>query len=253
MKWNLKSPERGDIVRIKTGNIYHYGIFVSNSEIIQFGLAPIARPGVPDCDIEVCASDIITFACGNRVEVGECENPTEASKRRTPEQTVKSAREGLGQKGYNLIHNNCEHFAYLCAMGERYCSQTMNVRELFKNFPIVDIYVTTEKDSDTESALVQYAINRSFGKKPNDAALEYSGGVWSSSICKIKTAKHDGLVAVCVSRGEIELMLSPSSASPDTADNGVWTKSSETDGICYTVAVKTATVQRVRFYNNVSI
>ena len=58
MKWTLKTPASGDMVRVKAGSIYHYGVFVSESEIIQFGLAPVARQGLKDTDIEVCCSDV---------------------------------------------------------------------------------------------------------------------------------------------------------------------------------------------------
>ena len=69
MKWEMISPNSGDMVRVKSGRIYHYGVFVSDSEVIQFGLAPIARQGLKDSDIEVCASDVDTFLQGGFLEV----------------------------------------------------------------------------------------------------------------------------------------------------------------------------------------
>ena len=253
MKWVVRSPKFGDMIRIKAGNIYHYGIYSSDEEVIQFGLAPIARVGVPDKDIEVCISDIGAFACDQTIEVGECENTVERIKRRSPELTVESAKAALGQKGYSIIHNNCEHFAYTCATGERFCSQTLGVRELFKNFPIVDVYVTTEKNQKTERELIEYAINRSFGKKPGDAGLEMIDGAWSSSICKIALARYDGLIAFCLSRADISLELSSPIDGDIAISDGEWKKNAQTDGIDHSITVKTATPQRVRLYNSLNI
>lgn len=252
MKWIVRSPEFGDMIRIKSGNIYHYGIFASETEVIQFGLAPDRQLNIPNSEIEVCTSDFEEFSRGETVEVGVCENPTEAAKRRSPSVTVETARAALGQRGYSIIHNNCEHFAYICATGERFCSQTVGARELFRNFPIVDVYVVLEKSCDTERALIEYALNRSFGKKPNDANLRLVNGLWEASVCKIAVAKHDRLIAVCVSRGDIELELS------DEIDNAVtdsswWRKNTETCEIRHSVSIKTATPQRVRLYNSLNI
>ena len=252
MKWIVRSPEFGDMVRIKAGNIYHYGIFASETEIIQFGLAPDRQLNIPNSEIQVCTSDFKEFSRGENVEVGVCENPTEAAKRRSPTATVEAARAALGQRGYSIIHNNCEHFAYTCATGERFCSQTVGVRELFRNFPIVDVYVVLEKSCNTERALIEYALNRSFGKKPSDVNLQFTDGSWQASVCKIAVAKHRRLIAVCVSRGDIELELSDTLENT-ASDDSWWRKNTETCDISHSVSVKTANPQRVRLYNTLNI
>ena len=45
MKWSLISPTPGDMIRVKTGSLYHYGVYVSDDEVIQFGLAPSLTVG----------------------------------------------------------------------------------------------------------------------------------------------------------------------------------------------------------------
>lgn len=70
MKWELIEPKKGDIIRVKTGSIYHYGIYASDDEIIQFGLNPVSRVGVADADISVCSSCIDDFLVGGFLEVG---------------------------------------------------------------------------------------------------------------------------------------------------------------------------------------
>ena len=61
MKWELSDPKSGDIIRVKIGEIYHYGIFVSEEQVIQFGLPPNVRKDIKDQDIEVCSSNIDVF------------------------------------------------------------------------------------------------------------------------------------------------------------------------------------------------
>ena len=43
MKWQLTQPVAGDMIRVKLGSIYHYGVFVSEEEVIQFGLLDTLR------------------------------------------------------------------------------------------------------------------------------------------------------------------------------------------------------------------
>lgn len=45
----------------------------------------------------------------------------------TPEETVKRAYSEIGKKGYNLLVNNCEHFAIWCKTGKRESYQVKNL------------------------------------------------------------------------------------------------------------------------------
>ena len=252
MKWVSRSPVFGDMIRVRAGQIYHFGIYASDEEVIQFGLAPIARPNVPDRDVEVCVSNIAAFCCGNELEVGECDTDMERKVRRTPEQTVGSARERIGEKNYSIIHNNCEHFAYKCATGSPFCSQTLNVREMFRAFPIVDLYIIKERED--ERALLEYAINRSFGKKPQDAALECVDGAWRSSACKIAVARGCGALVMCISRADVSLELDGIADGDEYgARDGVWIGKITLDGISFKAKIHTATPERVRTYTNINL
>lgn len=237
MTWALRSAERGDMVRVKCGSIYHYGVFVSEDEIIQFGLAPSQRQGVKACDVEVCASDVDLFLGGGFLEVAVLDRK-EAKKRRKVEDTVRMARERLGEKGYHILYNNCEHFAYECVTGERYCSQTDTVRSLFKSMPILDLYtarlpadatigrlsvkaVDEELEAITdvgekqrryfEWRLLEYGLERSLGLKlAKIKPYRDESGEWRSDSCffAFSQGKRDGLVAVAVSRAKVALALS---------------------------------------------
>ena len=118
MKWMPTDAQSGDMVRIQIGTLFHYGVFVSEDEVIQFGWPPVPEYADRNEDIAVCAVDIDAFSCGRIVEVAVLDRK-ERKTRIPPEQTVKTARARIGTGGYNMIHNNCEHFAYECVFGEK--------------------------------------------------------------------------------------------------------------------------------------
>ena len=115
MEWTVNSPKSGDIIRTKVTFYHHYGIFINESRIIQFGLPDNVY--TPAEEIKVLATDIYTFLQGGELEVGK---PTrqELKNMRSPEEIVKLAESRLGQGGYDILHNNCEHFVNECAFGE---------------------------------------------------------------------------------------------------------------------------------------
>lgn len=126
MRWVEKTPVFGDIIRTKVQFYHHYGIFVSDEEVIQFGLPN--DPLQAAADIKVLTSDVQTFLQGGEIEVAEPEGPMK-KKLRTPEQIVSLARQRLGEGGYDILHNNCEHFVNECAFGEASSSFLQGVRE----------------------------------------------------------------------------------------------------------------------------
>ncbi len=230
MKWELKNPSSGDMVRVKLGGIYHYGVFVSEDEIIQFGLAPSARAMLKDSEIEVCVSNVDDFLIGGFLETATLDKK-ENKKRRKPKETVAFARARLGEKGYNILYNNCEHFAYECVMGEKRCEQADTVRNLFKNMPISDVYlakIPSETGEDTlypqarqdevdactndkvkrqkyyAWKLLEYALNRTFGYKMSNLVFEKTKrGKWTTPSCFFSISHSENAVAVAVSRREI--------------------------------------------------
>lgn len=229
MRWLLKEPKSGDIIRVKTGSIYHYGVYVSDSEVIQFGLPPCARQHLSDADIEVCSSDVTDFLVGGFLEVGE--NEKKDKKRFSPKKTVEKARSRLGEKGYHILYNNCEHFAYECYNGEKYSFQTESIRQLFRSIPVVDVYVAeipqTEvigkliprsRQKEIESVanfdkkrekyfvwkLLEYALKKSFSKEISKVKLKKnSSGKWVCSDCFFSLTHSERAVCVAVSNSSV--------------------------------------------------
>ena len=274
MKWQLTQPVAGDMIRVKLGSIYHYGVFVSEEEVIQFGLAPSARPTLKDSDIEVCASDIDAFLCGGFLEVAEFDR-AEKKKNRRSKDAVAFARENMGKRGYHILYNNCEHFAYECVMGERYCSQTDLVRSLFKSLPVLDLYTlylpselpigsigVKEIDAEIDAIpddkqklvcylewkLFEYGAERSLGLKLSKLKLARDkNGAWSAEPCKLAflSSENEGFVAVAVSRAAVDLSLGNSESDGKSV--------SVTLGNSSIVTVHSDTPDKLRIYDNIKL
>lgn len=114
MKWRQADPKPGDPVRAKVSFYYHYGIFVSESSVIQFGLPD--DPGRPGARIRVLSTDVYTFLHGGTLEVGQPDR-TERKTLRPAGEVIAAAQSRIGEGGYDLLQNNCEHFIYACLFG----------------------------------------------------------------------------------------------------------------------------------------
>lgn len=125
MEWTVDTPRRGQIVRTRVKFYHHYGIFVSEDRVIQFGLPDaIDRLGE---DIRVIATDVSTFLQGGELEVAKPDRQ-ERKVMGSPDEIVAMAESRLGEGGYDILHNNCEHFVNECAFGEHRCSFLQDVR-----------------------------------------------------------------------------------------------------------------------------
>ncbi len=126
MEWVIKKAKKGDIIRIKFKFYYHYGIFIDEENVIQFGLCD--NQGINPEDIAVISTDIKTFCNGTPVETAVL-SVKERLQRKSVKEIVETAQNAIGQKGYNILHNNCEHFVNKCVFGEAKSEFLNNARE----------------------------------------------------------------------------------------------------------------------------
>lgn len=133
MKWTPDQFKPADIIRIRTGSVYHYGIFVSEDEVIQFGYPPLPEYADKNSPPLVCSVDIDTFCCGRIAERAELDR-AERKKRFDTQKIIENARARIGEGGYNIIHNNCEHFVNECVFGEKRSEQEEEVRRKWRLF-----------------------------------------------------------------------------------------------------------------------
>ena len=88
IEWMEKAPVYGDLIRTKVRFYYHYGIFVSESQVVQFGLPD--DPMRPAADVKVLVSDVYTFLQGGDLEVAVPDRKTAKQMRKPAEITLSS-------------------------------------------------------------------------------------------------------------------------------------------------------------------
>lgn len=132
MKWKMKQPATGDMIRVRVGSMYHYGIYLSDDEVIQFGLPPIDGAVRNSEDVKVLVTDVDIFHCGNFLETAEL-GFFEKRKARKAEEIAAYARSRIGSGDYDILKNNCEHFAYECVFRKGRSIQSENAENMLQN------------------------------------------------------------------------------------------------------------------------
>lgn len=120
------------MIRARIGALYHYGIYISDSEVIQFGFPPVNGTPRNADEVKVVSTDVDAFRCDNFLEAAEL-GFFEKRKARPAEKRIEYARSCVGKGGYDLLDNNCEHFAYECVFGKGRSSQSEKAKNLLGN------------------------------------------------------------------------------------------------------------------------
>ena len=118
-KWQLIDPYPGSHIRTKMGEIYHHGIYIGNDEVVQFGMPSEFMQDHKK--IKVLRSNMKDFLVGF-LEV-RVYTKKELKEKRSDEEIVRIALLRVGEGNYNLLKNNCEHFAYECTFGVKKSDQ----------------------------------------------------------------------------------------------------------------------------------
>lgn len=124
----MTALQPGDILYVKRTGYRHFGIYAGNQQVIHYYKEknPLVSDGIISettlADFQgisdtiyvlnsTTQSDpplfdwIVRRLLGDDIELY------------SPEETVARARSKLGERGYNLLLNNCEHFALWCKTG----------------------------------------------------------------------------------------------------------------------------------------
>jgi hypothetical protein len=136
--------EKGDVIFARRIVYRHYGIYAGKNMVIHY--AGKENPVRPKITVEETTLD--EFSKGDPVYV--IQFPKKADFLYSPGKTLKRAKSCIGRTDYNLVSNNCEHFAYWCKTGRHESSQVKDVCErLFnKRFELDEL-----KDEITGKAL----------------------------------------------------------------------------------------------------
>ena len=145
-------PKNGDVIRVNRGLYSHYGVYAADSNhVIHY----TGATGPDDFNGIVRETTLEEFLNGaeNFTVCNFPEHPQNFPAKRNAkglvkilqliriikminyhlysgEETVERARSRLGEGGYNLALNNCEHFAVWCKTGVKDSSQVNNILDV---------------------------------------------------------------------------------------------------------------------------
>ena len=149
-------PQNGDVIRVNRGLYSHYGVYVADSNhVIHY----TGATGPNDFNGIVRETTLAEFLNGAEnftvchfpehpqniplaygvKGVGKIIRLIRIMKMTdyhlySGEETVNRARSKLGEGGYNLVLNNCEHFAVWCKTGVKDSSQVNNILDMLAQF-----------------------------------------------------------------------------------------------------------------------
>ena len=148
------SPKHGDVLRVNRGLYSHYGVYAEGGHVIHYTGANgpndfngIVREtsleeflnGSQDYDVctfpETPDNLTRTLPAGHDHQLYQLWQAVKSQRLKgyhlySGDETVRRARSKLGQGGYNLAFNNCEHFAVWCKTGIRDSSQVNHILDI---------------------------------------------------------------------------------------------------------------------------
>ena len=207
--WVKKKPSKGDYIRACRGLYSHHGIYVSDDEVIHFtgreddSILDWSKP-------EVISSDLDYFLKGDILEVKEYIDD-ELQDLYPVDHIVEYARACLGDKGYNLIFNNCEHFANTCTLGRFRSKQVENVfSSLFdkgtvvyggRNMGLFDIIGNIFGRKSSEGTRSTSSTNTTYNYEPDKVKIAQI-----EQETKIRLAEMDKERVELIKNSQIELL-----------------------------------------------
>ena len=113
--WEITPLYPGAHIRVKCDQYFHHGIYIGNNEVVQFGL-PYEVYSDPK-QVRVLRSPLTDF-CEDITTIEVYQFTIEELNEKKPdEKIIEEALSHVGEGGYSIIRNNCEHFANKCVFG----------------------------------------------------------------------------------------------------------------------------------------
>ena len=106
--------QAGDIIVANRFFYKHYGVYAGDGQVIHY------TSGSGDFGSDACVREtsLEQFAEGKECSVLQFKESRGRTKPFSSSETLRRARSRLGEKSYNLVFNNCEHFVLWCKLGK---------------------------------------------------------------------------------------------------------------------------------------
>lgn len=131
----------GTHIMVKRLGYTHHGIYIGNNKVIHYsGFHSFGKKG------KIQETSLKDFADGSIVKEYEFKHLIRG-KSFNPEEIIRRAKSRLNEDNYNLVFNNCEHFANWCTHGDDFSAQASGMAEhnvrngkyLATGFDLIDI------------------------------------------------------------------------------------------------------------------
>jgi hypothetical protein len=104
----------------------HYGVYIGNGKVIH--VAPLEGQEISMENGVIHETTVERFLNGRALKID-----TNIEKNFSDNEIVQRARSRLGEKGYDLLTNNCEHLARWCVTGENISYQVIKKKKKIEN------------------------------------------------------------------------------------------------------------------------
>jgi hypothetical protein len=98
----------------------HYGVYIGNNKVIHF--APYEGTEISPQNGIIHETSLDKFLNGRELKIAH-----DIDIKYSEREIINRANSRIGEKGYNLFTNNCEHFARWCVTGENVSYQIDNL------------------------------------------------------------------------------------------------------------------------------
>ena len=138
-QWKATEPFYGDHIKVNRFGYTYYGIYISKREVIHF--ASRDNDGLHNWKKnQIISTSLEEFSRGRKVWVRQY-TMFEARRLNGNQEIVTTAQQFLGQDGYHLFLNNCEHFCNFCTFEIAYSKQVFNWTFALKHFLLSNRYI----------------------------------------------------------------------------------------------------------------
>lgn len=127
--------KRGTVLRVEKDEFlkpyyFHFGIYAGKGKVIHF-----SRGEIREDELDVFLED--TGMLNSDIDIMYFD--PEYSSKYTLEQSYRRAKSKLGKRDYQLLKNNCEHFAVWCRTGKAVSAQAFGSKSNHYTANIVEI------------------------------------------------------------------------------------------------------------------
>lgn len=97
--------------------LFHHGVYVGNGQVVHFWGRVMYKSDARVMSVPLTEFEGLANSVGSKVVV------LNVASRLPRDETVRRALSRVGAAGYNVVTNNCEHFANWCVQGVAYSAQ----------------------------------------------------------------------------------------------------------------------------------